>query len=50
MSKTFSAKDVAEHKDEKNGLYIIIDSGVYDITSETMCPNPSFTSLSSTRG
>ncbi|KAL7622979.1 hypothetical protein AAE478_006658 [Parahypoxylon ruwenzoriense] len=34
MSKTFTAKDVAEHKDEKNGLYIIVDSGVYDITSE----------------
>ncbi|KAI2473254.1 cytochrome b5 [Annulohypoxylon bovei var. microspora] len=33
MSKTFTAKDVAEHKDEKNGMYIIVDSGVYDITN-----------------
>ncbi|KAI0885640.1 cytochrome b5 [Annulohypoxylon maeteangense] len=33
MSKTFTAKDVAEHKDEQNGIYIIVDSGVYDITN-----------------
>ncbi len=33
MSKTFTAKDVAEHKDEKNGMYIIVDNGVYDIAS-----------------
>ncbi|KAJ3560726.1 hypothetical protein NPX13_g9204 [Xylaria arbuscula] len=34
MSKTFTAKEVGEHKDEKNGLYIIVDSGVYDVTSQ----------------
>ncbi|KAI2625869.1 cytochrome b5 [Hypoxylon sp. NC1633] len=33
MSKTFTAKDVAGHKDEKDGMYIIVDSGVYDITN-----------------
>lgn len=33
MSKTFTAKDVAEHKDEKNGVWIIVDSDVYDVTS-----------------
>ncbi|KAI1466024.1 cytochrome b5 [Daldinia caldariorum] len=33
MSKTFTAKDVAEHKDEQTGMYIIVDSGVYDITN-----------------
>ncbi|KAI1418673.1 cytochrome b5 [Hypoxylon sp. FL1857] len=33
MSKTFTAKDVAEHKDEQNGMYIIVDNGVYDITN-----------------
>ncbi|KAI1211787.1 cytochrome b5 [Annulohypoxylon truncatum] len=33
MSKRFTAKDVAEHKDEQNGMYIIVDSGVYDITN-----------------
>ncbi|KAI5858181.1 putative cytochrome b5 protein [Durotheca rogersii] len=33
MSQTFTTKDVAEHKDEKSGLYIIIDSSVYDITN-----------------
>lgn len=34
MSKTFTAKEVGEHKDEKSGMYIIVDSGVYDITSQ----------------
>ncbi|KAI0455867.1 putative cytochrome b5 protein [Xylaria acuta] len=33
MSKTFTAKEVGEHKDEQNGMYIIIDSGVYDVTN-----------------
>ncbi|EMR64065.1 hypothetical protein MGN70_007642 [Eutypa lata] len=33
MSKTFTAKDVAEHKDEKNGVWIIVDSDVYDVTN-----------------
>jgi cytochrome b involved in lipid metabolism len=33
MSKTFTAKEVGEHRDEQNGMYIIVDSGVYDITS-----------------
>ncbi|KAI1081197.1 cytochrome b5 [Whalleya microplaca] len=33
MSKTFTAKDVAEHKDEQNGMYLIVDSGVYDVTN-----------------
>ncbi len=34
MSKTFTAKEVGEHKDEQSGMYIIVDSGVYDITSQ----------------
>lgn len=33
MSKTFTAAEVAQHKDEKEGMYIIIDSGVYDVAS-----------------
>ncbi|TLS30076.1 hypothetical protein PpBr36_03070 [Pyricularia pennisetigena] len=33
MSKTFTPADVAQHKDEKNGIYIIVDDGVYDITN-----------------
>ncbi|RYO97607.1 hypothetical protein DL770_000891 [Monosporascus sp. CRB-9-2] len=34
MSKTYTAKDVAEHKDEKNGgVWIIVDNGVYDVTN-----------------
>ncbi|KAK1754647.1 cytochrome b5-like heme/steroid binding domain-containing protein [Echria macrotheca] len=32
MSKTFTKTEVAAHKDEKEGMYIIIDDGVYDIT------------------
>lgn len=34
MSAQFTTADVAKHKDESNGLWIIIDTGVYDITSE----------------
>ncbi|CAJ2502882.1 Uu.00g102760.m01.CDS01 [Anthostomella pinea] len=33
MSKIFTAKDVGGYKDEQSGMYIIIDSGVYDITN-----------------
>ena len=29
MSDTFTAKQVADHKDVDKGLYIIIDEGVY---------------------
>ena len=31
MSKEFSAKDVAEHNTPDKGLYIIIDSNVYEM-------------------
>ena len=31
MSKTFTKAEVANFKDEKTGMYIIIDDGVYDI-------------------
>lgn len=31
MSKTFTAKEVAAHKDVEQGLYIIIDNGVYGL-------------------
>jgi len=34
MSKTFTPAEVAKHKDEKEGMYIIVDTGVYDITSK----------------
>jgi cytochrome b involved in lipid metabolism len=34
MSKTFTVAEVAHHKDEKEGgMYIIIDDGVFDISS-----------------
>jgi cytochrome b involved in lipid metabolism len=33
MSKTFTKAEVAEHKTEENGIYLIIDGGVYDVTS-----------------
>ncbi|KAK6360578.1 hypothetical protein TWF730_006717 [Orbilia blumenaviensis] len=31
--KQFTTADVAQHKDADAGLYIIIDNGVYDVTS-----------------
>lgn len=31
--KKFSPADVAKHNTGENGLYIIIDSGVYDVTN-----------------
>lgn len=34
MSNQYTVADVAKHKDEKEGMWIIVDSGVYDITSE----------------
>ncbi|KAK8048964.1 hypothetical protein PG994_010694 [Apiospora phragmitis] len=32
MSKSFTKKDVAEHKTEDQGIWIIVDDGVYDVT------------------
>ncbi|KAK3370241.1 cytochrome b5-like heme/steroid binding domain-containing protein [Podospora didyma] len=32
MSKSFTKAEVASHKDEKEGMYIIVDDGVYDIS------------------
>lgn len=29
--KTFTVAEVAQHKDEKDGMYIIIDNSVYDV-------------------
>ncbi len=34
MSKSFTVAEVAKHKDDKDGVYIIIDSAVYDITGK----------------
>ncbi|KAK0720585.1 putative cytochrome b5 protein [Lasiosphaeris hirsuta] len=33
MSKSFTKAEVATHKGEKEGMYIIIDDGVFDIAS-----------------
>ncbi|KAL1845244.1 hypothetical protein VTK73DRAFT_818 [Phialemonium thermophilum] len=33
MSQTFTAAEVAKHKDEKEGFYVIIDGNVYDVTN-----------------
>ncbi|KAH6720501.1 cytochrome b5-like heme/steroid binding domain-containing protein [Leptodontidium sp. 2 PMI_412] len=33
MSKSFSTADVASHKTPEEGMYIIIDESVYDVTS-----------------
>ncbi|KAL6866211.1 hypothetical protein ACO1O0_002316 [Amphichorda felina] len=32
MSQTFTAADVAKHKDEQNGYWLIVEDGVYDIS------------------
>ncbi|TVY83749.1 putative cytochrome b5, partial [Lachnellula suecica] len=32
MSKSFTTADVSTHKDASNGMYIIIDENVYDVT------------------
>ena len=45
MSAQYSVADVAKHKDEQEGMYIIVDTGVYDITS--MFPLPPSLSLCS---
>lgn len=33
MTKTFTAAEVAKHKTPESGLYIIVDSCVYDISN-----------------
>ncbi|KAK2750704.1 hypothetical protein FQN57_002777 [Myotisia sp. PD_48] len=33
MSKTFTPADVKSHNNADAGMYIIIDSGVYDVTN-----------------
>jgi cytochrome b involved in lipid metabolism len=32
MSKVFTSKEVSEHKTVENGLWVVIDGGVYDLT------------------
>ena len=34
MSKQFTVKEVGQHKDVKDGLYIIVDNGVYELAGE----------------
>ena len=34
MSKSLTPAEVAEHTTAENGMYIIVDDGIYDITSE----------------
>lgn len=36
MSKQFTVEEVSQHKTEKEGQYIIVDSSVYDITSKIL--------------
>lgn len=34
MSQQYSTADVAKHKDEENGMWLIVENDVYDVTSE----------------
>lgn len=34
MSKQYTVAEVAQHKDESSGMWLIVDSGVYDVTSK----------------
>lgn len=41
MSKTFTPADVATHNTADSGLYIIIDTSVYDVTCTSLLnPHP----------
>ncbi len=42
MSKSFTTAEVAKHKDEKEGFYVIIDTGVYNVTGRFSLPAPGF--------
>lgn len=33
MSKQYTTAEVAQHKDEASGMWLIVDTGVYDVTS-----------------
>jgi hypothetical protein len=47
MSETYSTAEVAKHKSDADGFWIIVDDGVYDVTSEfhlPLCQQPSLSS------
>ena len=39
MSESYSTAEVAKHKDEANRMWIIVDTGVYDITGKSSHPD-----------
>lgn len=36
--KIFTLDEIASHKDAGSGMYVVIDDGVYDVTSEFKIP------------
>lgn len=38
MSQQFTPADVAQHNNPEKGLYIIVDSNVYNVTGKPTCP------------
>lgn len=45
MSQTYSTAEVAKHKDEENGMWLIVENDVYDITSKRDPPPNTFLTL-----
>ncbi|KAK3177588.1 hypothetical protein K4F52_009639 [Lecanicillium sp. MT-2017a] len=33
MSQTFAPSEIAKHKDKENGIWLLIDDNVYDVTN-----------------
>lgn len=38
MSETYSTADVAKHRDDENGYWLIVEGDVYDVTSKQRPP------------
>jgi hypothetical protein len=39
MSESYSTAEVAKHKSDADGFWLIVENNVYDVTSESLTPN-----------